>query len=445
MIIDFLKPGVFIKRWLVLMIGSVLLIAASLNDEIDLLQKHMFLSPPVRIVLFLVGLILFFVSLFGLAKGFIRLLNKSLPHRINQKTILDALYSKGILEKGPKIVAIGGGTGLSTMLRGIKNITANITAVVTVADDGGGSGKLREDLGMLPPGDIRNCILALANTEEIMQRLLNYRFKEGSLKGQNFGNLFLAAMTGIAGSFEKAVKLMSDVLAVKGKVLPVTLDNINLCAELENGEIVIGESKIPEVVKENCSSIKRVFITPSNAKAYNEVIEEIQKADVIIIGPGSLYTSIMPNLLFSEVVESIKKSNAKKIYIANIMTQPGESDNYTLYEHIKAIEKHCGGRIFDIVIVNNQAIPDDILKRYEEDGARPIYSDKETKEKGFIVIEERLLSISDGLIRHNANKLGRVISNLIYGKDVILDYKIANMRLKRIQIHTREDRIAQNK
>ena len=430
MIIDFLKPGIYIKRWIVLMLVSIILISASLTKSIDVFNVSVVLRTSLRIGLFILGIGVFLISLMGLIKGFIRLLNKSLPYRISQKTIFDAIYSKGFLEKGPRIVAIGGGTGLSTMLRGIKNLTANITAVVTVADDGGGSGKLREDLGMLPPGDIRNCILALANTEEIMQKLLNYRFKEGSLKGQSFGNLFLAAMTGIAGSFEKAVKLMSEVLAVRGKVLPVTLDNINLCAELEDGRIVVGESKIPEEVKSSKLPIKRVFITPSDAKPYSEVLDEIERADVIIIGPGSLYTSIMPNLVFKEVVESIKKSRAKKIYIANIMTQPGETDGYLLCDHIEAIERHCGGKIFDIVIVNNQPIPPDVLERYREDGAQPVWSDKKTVEKGYTVVEEGLLSISNGLIRHNSAKLARLLSNIVFGKDVIHEYRLGYLRLK---------------
>ncbi|WAM33560.1 gluconeogenesis factor YvcK family protein [Caldicellulosiruptor morganii] len=430
MIFDLLKPGIYIKRWILLMIVCILFISASLSKSIDVFNFTVVLQLPVRIILFIAGILLFFFSVLGLMKGFIKLLNKSLPFRISQKTIFDAIYSKGFLEKGPRIVAIGGGTGLSTMLRGIKNLTANVTAIVTVADDGGGSGKLREDLGMLPPGDIRNCILALANTEEIMQNLLNYRFKEGSLKGQSFGNLFLAAMTGIAGSFEKAIKLMSEVLAVRGKVLPVTLENINLCAELDDGSVVVGESKIPEVVKEKKGKIKRVFIVPQDAKPYSEVLEEIEKADVIIIGPGSLYTSIMPNLVFEQVVESIKKSKAKKIYIANIMTQPGETDDYTLYEHVSAIEKHCKGKIFDIIIVNKQPVPPDILKRYQEDGAKPIFADRKTKESGYTLIEEELLSISNGLVRHNSTKLAKVISNILYGKNVMHDYKLGYLKLK---------------
>ena len=225
-----------------------------------------------------------------------------------------------------KVVVIGGGTGLSTMLRGLKQYTSHITAIVTVGDDGGGSGKLREDLGMLPPGDIRNCILALADTEPLMEDLLQYRFTEGSLKGQCFGNLFLAAMAGISENFEDAVQKMSSVLAVKGKVLPVTLDDMKLVAELENGETIEGESKIPSEVIVRETRIKKLAIKPIDAKPLEEAIKAINNADVIIMGPGSLYTSIIPNLLVKGIPEAICKSPAKKVYnFLMLMTQPGET------------------------------------------------------------------------------------------------------------------------
>ena len=232
-----------------------------------------------------------------------------------------------------KVVVIGGGTGLSTMLRGLKQYTSHITAIVTVGDDGGGSGKLREDLGMLPPGDIRNCILALADTEPLMEDLLQYRFTEGSLKGQCFGNLFLAAMAGISENFEDAVQKMSSVLAVKGKVLPVTLDDMKLVAELENGEIIEGESKIPSEVIVRKTRIKKLAIKPIDAKPLEEAIKAINNADVIIMGPGSLYTSIIPNLLVKGIPEAICKSPAKKVYISNVMTQPGETDGFKVSNH----------------------------------------------------------------------------------------------------------------
>ncbi|MEZ0537546.1 uridine diphosphate-N-acetylglucosamine-binding protein YvcK [Caldicellulosiruptoraceae bacterium PP1] len=387
----------------------------------------------IRIISLICGFLLFIYSIYSLLLKLIQFVLNNVDYKIDKKALLNTIYRKKVLEKGPHIVAIGGGTGLSTMLRGLKNITSNITAVVTVADDGGGSGIIREDLGLLPPGDIRNCILALANTEEIMQKLLNYRFKDGRLKGQNFGNLFLAAMTGVAGSFEKAVKLMSDVLAVRGKVLPVTLDNVKLCAKLDDNSIIIGESKIPEEAKNKACRIQKVFLLPENAKVFNEVIEEINKADVIIIGPGSLYTSILPNLLFNEVVDSIKKSKAKKIYIANIMTQPGETDNYSLSDHIKAIEGHCG-KIFDIIIANNGEIPFDLKEKYENDGAIPVIIDDDLQNE-YIVISENIVSTKNGLIRHSPNKLSSTISKVIFGEDIIAKkrlYSINNYLIKKL-------------
>ena len=226
---------------------------------------------------------------------------------LDSKKLENLIYEKRLLVKGPKIVVIGGGTGLSTMLRGLKYYTSNITAIVTVADDGGGSGDLREDLGMLPPGDIRNCILALADTEPLMEELLQYRFKDGRLKNQSFGNLFLAAMDGISNNFEEAVHKMSSVLAVTGKVMPVTLDNVILKAKLKNGIIVEGESNIPEESIKNNSCIDKVFIEPKNARAIKEAVEAIIEADAIILGPGSLYTSVIPNLLVKDIADALQK------------------------------------------------------------------------------------------------------------------------------------------
>ena len=249
-----------------------------------------------------------------------------------------------LLIKGPKIVAVGGGTGLSTMLRGLKAFTSNITAVVTVADDGGGSGVLRQELGMLPPGDIRNCILALADTEPLMEQLLQYRFRGGKLNGQNFGNLFLAAMDGISSSFVEAVKRMSDVLAVTGRVLPVTLNDVTLCAELEDGSIVCGESQIGNRRQFNRCRIRRVYLEPSDAEPLDDVIDAINQADVIVLGPGSLYTSILPNLLVRGICPAIKRSSAIKIYVCNVMTQPSETEEYNVSDHIRALEEHsCRG------------------------------------------------------------------------------------------------------
>ena len=309
-----------------------------------------------------------------------------------------------------KVVVIGGGTGLSTMLRGLKQYTSHITAIVTVGDDGGGSGKLREDLGMLPPGDIRNCILALADTEPLMEDLLQYRFTEGSLKGQCFGNLFLAAMAGISENFEDAVQKMSSVLAVKGKVLPVTLDDMKLIAELENGEIIEGESKIPSEVIVRNTRIKKIAIKPIDAKPLEEAIKAINNADVIIMGPGSLYTSIIPNLLVKGIPEAICKSPAKKVYISNVMTQPGETDGFKVSNHLKVLMDYGVAENIDYVIANNGIIPPDIKEKYAKENAKLVVLDYENiSNLNVNVIEADLIKITKRYVKHNAEKLAELI------------------------------------
>lgn len=309
-----------------------------------------------------------------------------------------------------KVVVIGGGTGLSTMLRGLKQYTSHITAIVTVGDDGGGSGKLREDLGMLPPGDIRNCILALADTEPLMEDLLQYRFTEGSLKGQCFGNLFLAAMAGISENFEDAVQKMSSVLAVKGKVLPVTLDDMKLVAELENGEIIEGESKIPSEVIVRNTRIKKIAIKPIDAKPLEEAIKAINNADVIIMGPGSLYTSIIPNLLVKGIPEAICKSPAKKVYISNVMTQPGETDGFKVSNHLKVLMDYGVAGNIDYVIANNGIIPPDIKEKYAKENAELVVLDYENiSNLNVNVIEADLIKITKRYVKHNAEKLAELI------------------------------------
>ena len=309
-----------------------------------------------------------------------------------------------------KVVVIGGGTGLSTMLRGLKQYTSHITAIVTVGDDGGGSGKLREDLGVLPPGDIRNCILALADTEPLMEDLLQYRFTEGSLKGQCFGNLFLAAMAGISENFEDAVQKMSSVLAVKGKVLPVTLDDMKLIAELENGEIIEGESKIPSEVIVRNTRIKKIAIKPIDAKPLEEAIKAINNADVIIMGPGSLYTSIIPNLLVKGIPEAICKSPAKKVYISNVMTQPGETDGFKVSNHLKVLMDYGVAENIDYVIANNGIIPPDIKEKYAKENAELVVLDYENiSNLNVNVIEADLIKITKRYVKHNAEKLAELI------------------------------------
>ncbi|HHV46001.1 MAG TPA: YvcK family protein [Tissierellia bacterium] len=323
---------------------------------------------------------------------------------------------KNVLDRGPKVVAIGGGTGLSVLLRGLKEYTSNITAIVTVADDGGGSGILREDLGMLPPGDIRSCILALANTEPTMEKLLQFRFKEGMLKGQSFGNLFLAAMNEIYGSFEVAIKETSNVLAVTGKVLPMTLENVTLYAVLENGHVIKGESKIPLKNKELGSRIDYIYMEPKISYPLDEAITAIEEADVIALGPGSLYTSVIPNLLVNNMVGKIHSARAPKVYISNVMTQPGETDGYTVLDHVNAILKHSQEDFLDYVIANIEEIPEETLRKYIFDGSEPVVlgdSDEDILEKkGIKLIKENLVDIKKDYIRHDSMKLSQILMDI---------------------------------
>lgn len=343
-----------------------------------------------------------------------------------------------ILIKGPRIVAIGGGTGLSTMLRGLKTYSSNITAVVTVADDGGGSGVLREELGMLPPGDIRNCILALADTEPILEQLLQYRFQDGSLKGQSFGNLFLAAMHGISSGFEEAIKRVSDVLAVTGRVLPVTLDNVTLCAELMDGYTICGESKIGKHNDFHKGGIKRVYLKPDDVKPLQDVLNAIDEADIILMGPGSLYTSIIPNLLVDGICPAIKKSQALKVYVCNVMTQPCETEDYSVYDHIAALEAHSYKGMIEYCIVSNSAVPGQIRQRYLDDGADQVRIDYgRITDAGIRLLEGDILSFENNLVRHEPKKLADMIIEFV-AENVLakeqgrtIDYYFVKDRLKK--------------
>lgn len=316
----------------------------------------------------------------------------------------------------PKIVAIGGGTGLSILLRGLKQFTKNITAIVTVADDGGGSGILREDLGMLPPGDIRACLLALANTEPTMEKLLQYRFVDGQLKGQSFGNLFIAAMNEAYGSFEMAIKEASNVLSITGKVLPMTLEDVKLHARMENGLIAKGESNIPEVAKKTKTRIKKVYINPKISNPLDEGVKAIEEADLIVLGPGSLYTSVIPNLLINDIVDKIYEAKAPKVYICNVMTQPGETDDYGVMEHIDAILEHSRQDLLDYVIVNTEKILEGILSKYTIDGSRPvILKEKDIKsleEKNIKIISDKLIDIKKNYIRHDNMAISKILVHI---------------------------------
>lgn len=320
--------------------------------------------------------------------------------------------------RGPSITVIGGGTGLSTMLRGLKLYTDHLTAIVTVADNGGSSGMLREDLGMLPPGDIRNCILALADTEPLMSDLLNYRFTEGRLKGQNFGNLLIAAMNAVSGNFYDAVRNVSKVLAVTGKVLPVSLQDIQISAVLKDQTVIRGESEIGDRVPAPGNDIEWIRMDPELASPLPEAVEAILKADVIVLGPGSLYTSIIPNLLFSEIQSALLKSPAYKIYVCNIMTQPAETLDYDAVRHVRAILRHAHQDspvgLIDTCILNDAPIPDELADRYRQEMAVPVIPDPLALEGlGIRPVLAPLASTQRGVVRHDHTLLARLIMRLV--------------------------------
>ncbi|WP_127583164.1 gluconeogenesis factor YvcK family protein [Paenibacillus koleovorans] len=313
-------------------------------------------------------------------------------------------------EELPKIVVIGGGTGLSVMLRGLKEKPLAITAIVTVADDGGSSGILRTELQMPPPGDIRNVLISLADVEPLLAQMLQHRFSAGSaLAGHSLGNLILAAMKEITGDFVTGVKEMSRVFAVRGRVLPASDQEIVLKAEMADGTIVEGESSIPKAG----GKIKRVFIEPPDVSPLAEAVEAIREADAILIGPGSLFTSILPNLLVKELADAIMAAEAVKIFVCNVMTQPGETDDYSVGDHLRAIYEHVGHHLFDYVIVNNGEIPPQVQHKYAEKGAKAVHVDmEELTRRGYKVVADRLVLFRTYL-RHDAERLSHHIYQLV--------------------------------
>ncbi len=318
--------------------------------------------------------------------------------------------SEDVRNEGPRIVAVGGGTGLSVLLRGLKRYTANLTAVVTVTDDGGSSGRLRGELGVVPPGDIRNCLVALAETESLMGRVFDHRFRAGhGLEGHSLGNLFLVAMAEITGDMVSAIKEASKVLAVRGRVLPATLEQVVLAAELADGSFVIGETSIREEEK----SVKRVYLIPDDCRPLEETIEALVEADAVVLGPGSLYSSIIPNLLVKGVVEALIGSRGAKIYVANIMTEKGETDGYSVADHIEALYEHTGLPVVDYVIANVGQVSDSILERYGSEGACPVVVDRDRVAKMKVkMIEAELVSPGE-VAWHDSDKLARVVLEII--------------------------------
>ncbi len=415
-LLKWLYPGLNVKRWLFLALaGTVLTLAGTVllagllmpvtRTEI-MARAGEILGPlagwPWALVLPLTGLS---AIVLGLHKAFRSIIAVLAP--AGDQHLVDIIYSRRFLRRGPRIVVIGGGTGLSMLLRGIKDYTSNITAIVSVADDGGSSGRLRGDLGILPPGDIRNCIVALADKESLMEALLQYRFTTGELKGHNLGNFLLAALNEVAGGFHQAVQGMSRVLAIRGQVLPATLEDVKLGAEYSDGAVVWGESSIPKYGRR----ISRVFLDPADCYPLPEALKAIQEADAVILGPGSLYTSVIPNLMVQGMADALARTQAIKIYVCNIMTQSGETDGYTASEHLGAIVSHAG-KIVDYMVVNTEEIPSSLKIRYSKEGAIRVRLDaREIEKLGAKAVTGEFLAGGD-MARHNPKKLAETIINL---------------------------------
>lgn len=424
-----LAPGLGVKRWAVLLGIGILLISvgAALIVNIQLLGWLEFAVFQVALSLImltggtlsttLLGSMLIVGGLatvfFGL-RGTIRSITGALLPKGELK-LLDVLHQQRQRRRGRRVVVVGGGTGLSTMLRGLKAYSSNLTAVVTVFDDGGSSGRLRRELGILPPGDIRDCLVALAESEPLMTRLFEYRFQGGALDGHAFGNLFIASLAGVTGDLESAVKETSKVLNIRGRVLPSAVEDVVLVAEFADGTVVEGESQIPRARKH----IRAVRLKPPDVASLPEVLQAIAEAEMIVLGPGSLYTSVIPNLLVRGVADAIRSSGALCLYVCNVMTQPGETDGFAASDHVRALREQVGPGLFSHVLVNtrpprNRAL----LIRYEAEGAMPVEPDLDRiRQLGIVPVSLDLISEED-VVRHDPVRLADAIMRLLEGKPV---------------------------
>ncbi len=419
-----LEPGLGVKRWVALMAAGIFLVStgAALIVNVKLLGPlesaiirainvayvltgH--IIPPmvggIAVLVFGIGIIVF-----GMRETIRSIVEVFLPR--GDPRLVEMIVQQRQLQRGPKIVVLGGGTGLSTLLRGLKKFSTNLVAVVTVFDDGGSSGRLRREQGILPPGDIRNCLVALAEAEPLLTRLFEHRFRGGELDGHSFGNLFIASMSQVTGDLETAVKECSKVLAIRGRVLPTTLHDVTLCAEFTDGATVEGESAITGAGR----TIRRVYLKPSRVPALQDVLEAIGEADLIVLGPGSLYTSVIPNLLVGGVVDAIRQARGLRVYVCNVMTQHGETRGFRASDHVRVLLEQDGSRLFDDVLVNtrrprNQAL----LARYSQQGAEPVEPDvAAVRALGVRTVAEDLIS-EEELVRHDPRKLATALLQLL--------------------------------
>jgi uncharacterized cofD-like protein len=414
-VLKLLYPGMHLKRWiLALMVGLLILVLGAAYVLVEIYRSAplpeeafwvtlQFLPRSVRALIFVAA----GVGLIGWA---LWKLNRSLIDALapGHSDIVDAIYNYRARQRGPKVVAIGGGTGQSMLLRGLKDYTSNITAIVTVADDGGSSGRLRRELGVLPPGDFRNCLVAMADVEPLMGKLFQYRFGQGSgLDGHSFGNLFIVAMMGVTGSFERALRESSRVLAVRGQVLPSTLENVTLCAEMEDAVLIHGESKISETGR----AIRKLYLQPEHPAAYPEAIKAILEADLIVLGPGSLYTSLLPNLLVDGIYRALLASSALRVYVCNVATQRGETDGYGVREHVEALRRHLPEDPFHYVLANSRTDVT-IPERYPSETVS-LPADEQAPDYRVVMAD---VVDPDAPLRHDSVKLAQALIGLYYEK-----------------------------
>jgi uncharacterized cofD-like protein len=413
--IRWLHPGMRVKRWGLLATASMLLVVFAILSSagrgwVAELYRLMPKSPQMRIsiivVAFIIGIAGFSYALFRLVRSIARGVAPGRDEKPSQ-----IIYRTRLLQRGPAVVAIGGGTGLSTLLRGLKEETSNITAIVTVMDDGGSSGRLRHELDVLPPGDIRNCILALAEDEQRIARLFQHRFWAGpELAGHSLGNILLVGLEQATGGFDRAIEEMSYILNVIGEVVPATLEKTHLRAQMVDGNWVEGESQITADPRR----IKHIELSKSHVQPYHRVLEAIESADLILLGPGSLYTSIIPSLLVEGIADGIAESAAEKILIGNLMTQPGETDGLSLLDHLEALAEYLDVRCFEKVIVNHALPPDELIDRYKAEAAEPVTNDLAEANKYQIeVVTADLIGFAEfsgkQTVKHDPAKLARAI------------------------------------
>ena len=401
------------KRWMFIIVIGILLACYGIAELV--LKEISFKEVGKIIVIFIVGFLAIITGLVGLNKRTLEVLVESTDDRMENKknvNVKSLIFNKTIYNQGPNIVVIGGGTGLNTVLTGLKKYTNNLTAIVTVSSYGEQVTDSRRELGTMPLDDIKDSMIALANEEKQMSDLLNYNFRYGKLRGLSFADIYFLAMKEVNQDFAKSVINSNEILNIIGKVIPVTLDEMNITAELANGYVVTEKSRIPEVVYDKITKINRIYLNPSNCRPAPGVIEAIKNADCIIVGPGSLYTNVIPNLLVNGVAKAIKESSAIKVYISNIMTEPGQTDNYSVSDHLNAIIEHCGKGIVDYCIYDTGEIIPEMIKKYNMEG-QELVEQNINKVKGITFLQRNLAMITDGYIRHDPTLVASSIIELI--------------------------------